>query len=92
MTKSQFIDEIYQQSSGLTKSHIAPVTETFFDVIKNSLVKGERVEIRDFGNFSLRKRDSRKARNPKTGVVVDVAAKSVPFFKAGKELKDMVNS
>ena len=92
MTKSQLIDEIYQQSSGLTKAHLTSITETVFDAIKNSLAKGERVEIRDFGNFSLRKREARKARNPKTGVVVDVPPKSVLFFKAGKELKEIVNS
>ena len=92
MTKSQFIDEIHQQNSGLPKSHIASITETFFDAIKESIEKGERVEIRNFGNFSLRKRNSRKARNPKTGKLVDVAAKSVPFFKAGKELKEVVNT
>jgi integration host factor subunit beta len=92
MTKSQLIDKIYQQNSGLSKSHIALVTETVFDVIKNSLAKGERVEIRNFGNFNLRKRGPRKARNPKTGKLVDVAEKNVPFFKAGKELKEIVNS
>jgi integration host factor subunit beta len=60
--------------------------------MKDSLAQGERVEIRNFGNFSLRKREARKARNPKTGEVVDVPAKRVPFFKAGKELKEMVDA
>ena len=91
MTKSQLIDEIYHQNSGLTKSLIADVVEAFFSSIKNGLANGERIEIRNFGNFTLRKRDSRKARNPKTGKLVDVAAKSVPFFKAGKELKEAVD-
>ena len=92
MTKSQLIDEIHHQNPSLTKSHIAEITETFFDTIKESIAKGERVEIRNFGNFSLRKRSSRKARNLKTGVSADVPAKSVPFFKAGKELKEVVNT
>jgi integration host factor subunit beta len=92
MTKSQLIDKIYQQSSDFTKSQITAITEAVFDAIKNSLAKGERVEIRNFGNFNLRKRDPRKARNPKTGKLVEVAPKSVPFFKAGKELKEIVNS
>jgi len=61
-------------------------------LIKNSLAHGERVEIRSFGNFSIRKREARKARNPKTGELVDVPAKSVPFFKAGKELKEIVDA
>ena len=52
----------------------------------------ERVEIRNFGNFSLRKRDARKARNPKTREPSDVPAKSIPFFKPGKELKEMVDA
>ena len=92
MTKSQLIDEIYHQNSGLTKSLITDVVESFFNSIKNGLANGERVEIRNFGNFALRKRNSRKARNPKTGKLIDVAAKSVPFFKAGKELKEVVNT
>ena len=91
MTKSQLIDEIYQRNPGLTKSRIAEITETFFDAIKESIAKGERVEIRNFGNFSLRKRNSRKARNPKTGALVDIPEKSIPFFKAGKELKEAVD-
>ena len=61
-------------------------------MIKNSLAHGERVEIRNFGNFSLRKRDGRKARNPKTGEPTNVPAKRVPFFKAGKELKEIVDA
>jgi integration host factor subunit beta len=65
--------------------------ESSFDVIKNSLAHGERVEIRNFGNFSLRKREARKAWNPKTGELVDVPAKTVPFFKPGKELKEIVD-
>jgi integration host factor subunit beta len=65
--------------------------ESSFDVIKNSLAHGERVEIRNFGNFSIRKREARKAQNPKTGELVDVPAKTVPFFKLGKELKEIVD-
>ncbi len=93
MTKSQLINEIYKkQNSDFTKPQVTIAADTIFDSIKNSLAKGERVEIRNFGNFNLRKREARKARNPKTGEVADVAAKSVPFFKAGKELKEIVDA
>jgi integration host factor subunit beta len=93
MTKSQLLDEIHKkQNSNFTKQQITAVIDDVFDLIKDSLAKGERSEIRNFGNFSLRKREARKARNPKTGEIVDVPAKSVPFFKAGKELKEIVDA
>jgi integration host factor subunit beta len=93
MTKSQLIEEVYQKrNSHFTKQQVAAVIDDIFDLIKNSLAHGERVEIRNFGNFSLRKREAKKSRNPKTGERVDVPAKSVPFFKPGKELKEMVDA
>ena len=92
MTKSQVVDEIHKKrNSKFTKQQVASLVDDIFDLIKDSLAYGERVEIRNFGNFSLRKRDARKARNPRTGEPSDVPAKSVPFFKPGKELKDMVD-
>ena len=88
MTKSQLIDGIHKKrNSDFTKPEVRIVVDNIFDLIKDSLAKGERVEIRNFGNFSLRKREDRKAMNPKTGERVDVSPKSVPFFKAGRELK-----
>ena len=93
MTKSQLIEEVYQKrNSHFTKQQVTAVIDDIFDLIKNSLAHGERVEIRNFGNFSLRKREAKKSRNPKTGELVDVPAKSVPFFKPGKELKEMVDA
>ena len=93
MTKLQLIDEIHKKrNSNFTKQQVTAVIDDIFDLIKNSLAHGERVEIRNFGNFSLRKRDARKAQNPKTGELVDVPAKRVPFFKPGKELKEMVDA
>ena len=88
----QEIRWVYPEELNNYDFHVTAITETVLDAIKNSLAKGERVEIRDFGNFSLRKRNPRKARNLKTGVIVDVPPKSIPFFKAGKKLKEMVNS
>ena len=73
MTKSQLIEEVYQKrNSHFTKQQVAAVIDDIFDLIKNSLAHGERVEIRNFGNFSLRKREAKKSRNPKTGELVDV--------------------
>jgi integration host factor subunit beta len=93
MTKSQLIDQIHKKgNSDLTKQQVATIIDDIFDLIKNSLAHDERVEIRNFGNFSIRKREARKARNPKTGEVADVPAKSVPFFKPGKELKEIVDA
>ena len=93
MTKSQLIDEIHKKrNSNFTKQQVASLVDDIFDLIKDSLAHGERVDIRNFGNFSLRKRDARKAKNPKTGEVADVPAKTVPFFKAGKELKEIVDA
>ena len=93
MTKSQLIDQIHKKrNSHFAKQQVAAIIDDIFDLIKNSLAKGERVEIRNFGNFSIRKREARKARNPKTGEVADVPAKTVPFFKPGKELKEMVDA
>lgn len=92
MTKSDLIDEVAKKAESLTKKQTEVVVETIFDSIKEALTRGDKVEIRGFGNFRLRKRDARKARNPKTGVIVDVPEKMVPFFKVGKELSEMVDS
>ena len=91
MTKTELIKKITERSDDITKKQTEIVVETLFESIKDALASGERVEIRRFGNFTLRKRNARKARNPKTGVVVDVPPKKVPFFKVGKELKEMVD-
>jgi nucleoid DNA-binding protein len=90
---SQLIYEIHKKrNSDLTKQQIAAIIDDIFDSFKISLAYGERVEIRNFGNFSIRKRDARKARNPKTGEIADVLAKSIPLFKVAKELKEIVDT
>ena len=66
------------------------VVDTIIDSIRTSIIKGERVEIRGFGSFSLRSYKSYKGRNPKNGEVVDVPEKKLPYFKVGKELKEMI--
>ena len=91
MTKSVLIEKIAEKVEGLSKKQTQVVIETIFESIKDSLAKGGKVEIRGFGNFKLRSRNARKARNPKTGESVDVPPKKVPYFKVGKELREMVN-
>jgi integration host factor subunit beta len=91
MTKSVLIEKIAAKVEGLTKKQTELVVEAIFDSIKDALVQGGKVEIRGFGNFKLRSRKARKARNPKTGEAVDVPPKKVPYFKVGKELREMIN-
>ncbi len=90
MTKSVLIEKIAEKVEGLSKKQTEVVVETLFDSIKEALAKGGKVEIRGFGNFKLRSRNARKARNPKTGDAVDVPPKKVPYFKVGKDLREMV--
>lgn len=91
MTKSVLIEKISEKIEGLSKKQTEVVVETLFESIKEALAKGGKVEIRGFGNFKLRNRNARKARNPKTGEAVEVPPKKVPYFKVGKELREMVN-
>lgn len=94
MTKSVLIEKIAEKISpdtGISKKQTEVIIDTIFDSIKDALAKGEKVEIRGFGNFRLRSRRARQARNPKTGESVEVPSKKVPFFKVGKELREMVN-
>lgn len=91
MTKSVLIEKISEKLEGLSKKQTEVIIETIFESVKDSLAKGGKVEIRGFGNFRLRSRKARKARNPKTGASVEVPPKKVPYFKVGKELREMVN-
>ena len=68
------------------------IVNTIFDNITDALAKGDKVELRGFGSFRIRHRNSRKGRNPKTGSAVDVPQKRVPFFKVGKRLRELVNA
>ena len=92
MTKSTLIDKVAEKVEGLTRRQTEIIVETFFDSIKNALKDGEKIELRGFGNFKLKTRGPRKARNPKTGEAVDVPSKKVLHFKPGKELREMLNS
>lgn len=90
MTKTQLIDAVHEKSIGLTKVQVAQVVDAMIEAMTTALAQGGKVEIRGFGNFTVRQRDARKARNPKTGEMVEVPAKRVPHFKPGKELKTVV--
>jgi len=91
MTKAQIIERVSEQVPTLTKRQAEVVVNTIFNSIRNSLQKGDKTEIRGFGSFRLRARRMKEGRNPKTGATVAVPAKRVPFFKAGKELKELLN-
>ena len=91
MTKAQIIERVAQEVPTLTKRQAEIVVNTMFNGVRDSLQKGDKTEIRGFGSFRLRARRMKEGRNPKTGATVSVPAKQVPFFKAGKELKDLLN-
>ncbi len=90
MTKAELVEEV-SRVSDLTKKHSEVIVDTVFKSIIDALHRGEKIELRGFGSFRLRKREPRKGRNPKTGDKVDVPPKRVPYFKPGKELKDLIN-
>jgi integration host factor subunit beta len=91
MTKSELIERLSFTSGTLNKKEAELIVNTIFDSIGDALVMGGRVEIRGFGSFSIRVRDGREARNPKSGDVVKIPPKKTPFFKTGKELRERVN-
>lgn len=91
MTRSSLIEKVAARVEGLTLKQTEIVLETVFDSIKEALEKGEKIEIRGFGNFKLKQRLARKARNPKTGDNVEVPEKKAVRFKAGKALREALN-
>jgi integration host factor subunit beta len=90
MTKAELVDEVAQIVQ-LTKKQAETIVNIVFESIVNSLRAGEKIELRGFGSFRLRSRKSRTGRNPKTGERVDVPSKKIPYFKPGKELKELIN-
>ncbi|MFQ5876132.1 MAG: integration host factor subunit beta [Acidobacteriota bacterium] len=91
MTKAELVEEVARVSE-LTKKHSEIIVNTVFDSIVSALRNDEKIELRGFGSFRIRQRRSRQGRNPKTGDKVDVPAKRIPYFKPGKELKELINS
>jgi integration host factor subunit beta len=91
MNKSQLIERIAKEE-GITIKNAANVVNVVFDSMADSLAKGDRVEIRGFGSFKVKSYNSYKGRNPKTGEIIQVREKKLPYFKVGKEMKERVDS
>jgi integration host factor subunit beta len=91
VTRSELIEEILAQSPSLSRLDVESIINTIFDTMSLSLGKHDRIEIRGLGTFVAKKRKARTARNPRTGQQVSVQDKWVPFFTAGKELRERVN-
>ena len=90
MTKAELVDEVARVVQ-LTKKQAETIVNIVFDSIVESLRSGQKIELRGFGSFRLRSRKSRTGRNPKTGEKVEVPSKKIPYFKPGKELKELIN-
>jgi integration host factor subunit beta len=91
MIKSELIAKLAAENPHLTRADVERVVNTLLESMTGALERGGRVELRGFGAFSVRGRPARSGRNPRTGEPVDVAAKAVPFFKSGKELRERLN-
>jgi integration host factor subunit beta len=90
MTKAELIEEL-SNVGDLTRKHSEVIVDAVFSSIATALQQGEKIELRGFGSFKLRRRESRTGRNPKTGAGVVVPAKKIPHFKPGKALREMLN-
>ena len=90
MTKAELVERVADKIS-LTKKQTDTIINILFNNIIEALSQGDKVELRGFGSFRIRRRNPREGRNPKTGDAVHIPAKKVPFFKAGKELREMVD-
>ena len=91
MLRSELIARLQTENPDLRAQDVEKMVEVVLEEIVRALEKGDRVELRGFGAFSIRRRAARQGRNPRTGATVKVAAKSVPFFKPGKELRAKVD-
>ena len=91
MIRSELIQKLADENPHLFQRDVERIVNTIFDEITDTMARGDRVELRGFGAFSVKKRDSRIGRNPRTGDSVAVAQKHVPFFKTGKLLRDRLN-
>ncbi len=92
MTKSELIARLAEKNPHLYMRDVERIVTTIFDEIAGALSRGDRVELRGFGAFSVKKRDARQGRNPRTGEAVSVEGKAVPFFKTGKQLRERLNT
>ena len=92
MIKSELIEKLAAENLHLTHAEVERVVNVILGCMTDTLSEGGRVELRGFGAFSVRSRPARTGRNPRTGETVEVPAKSVPFFKSGKELRERLNA
>ncbi len=90
MNKSEFVNAIAEET-GFSKADAARAADAFVDVVTNALKKGDSISLVGFGTFSIKRREARTGRNPRTGDPIKIAASNIPSFKAGKALKDAVN-
>ena len=90
MTKAELVERVAEQID-LTKKETERIVNIVFGCVVEALRGSDKVELRGFGSFRVRHRDPRDGRNPKTGTTVQIPAKKVPFFKAGKDLRELVN-
>jgi len=91
MIRSELLQALAKDNPDLRADEVEQVVDIFFDEIAKRLAEGGRVELRGFGAFSTRERNARTGRNPRTGETVEVPAKSVPYFKPGKEMRERLN-
>ena len=91
MTRSELIERLADDNPHLFQRDAERIVNTIFQEIIEAMARGDRVELRGFGTFSVKKRDARNGRNPRTGEAVEVEQKHVPFFKTGKQLRDRLN-
>lgn len=91
MIRSELIQKIADENPHLYQRDVEKIVNTIFEEITGAMSRGDRVELRGFGAFSVKKRDQRTGRNPRTGEAVEVEEKHVPFFKTGKLLRDRLN-
>lgn len=92
MTKSELIRRLAERYPDLYLSDLERVVDTVFDEITKALARGDRVELRGFGAFSVKERSARIGRNPRTGDTVNVSSKYIPYFKTGKQLREKLNA
>ena len=92
MTKRELIEQVIAAQADLPRAEVEGLVNAVFETLSGSMVRGERIEIRGFGSFIVKNRDARTGLNPKTGASVEVPAKRVPVFKAGKELRERVDA
>jgi len=91
MTKSQLIQNLVSQAAHISQKDMEVIVNSIFDSMTDALKGGDRIELRGFGTFEVRVREPRMGRNPKSGTQVSLSTRRVPFFKAGKELKEKLN-